>query len=269
LRQPIAIDNSIENRQMTERHIPGGSDSISAYQDKLHQARYRWALAQLKDIKGTIVDLACGAGYGSHMLAQNTDCEVIGIDVSERAVAHAVSTYYGPRLSYRLGDAQHLDEIPPSSVNALVSFETIEHLAQPEQFLAEAARVLVPGGLLLLSTPNRRLMSSMYPIRRRPNNPFHLFEYTRDALLLDVRKSFDVRQMAGQSFVPRWLAFWPVQILVKAVCRLSRGIGGYTLADAWYHNPNDVDVLPVASQLALEPTIFVLRCHSRAISTKG
>lgn len=242
---------------MTERHVPGAPGSISSYQDKLHKARYRWAVGQLKNTKGTIIDIACGAGYGSQMLAEGSRCQVIGIDSSAEAIAGASAVYSAPNLSFRLGDAQRLEDIESGTVSAIVSFETIEHLSRPQLFLAEAARVLCKEGILLISTPNRRLASTLYPIRKRPNNPFHIFEYTTAGFKADVEQFFSLRQMNGQSFVPRWLAFWPIQVAAKAFCHAMRGFGAYRLIDAIYHNPRDLEVTAVEALPGHDPSIFV------------
>jgi SAM-dependent methyltransferase len=245
---------------MTERHVPGTPGDIASYQDKLHKARYRWAVDQLKNINGTIVDVACGAGYGSRMLAEGTRCDVVGIDVSQEAVAYAASNYGASRLDFRVGDAQRLQDFASGSVNAIVSFETIEHLTRPGLFLAEAARVLAHDGVLLLSTPNRLLASTLYPIRNRPNNPAHLFEYTMEGFQADIRSALHLKEMCGQGFVPKLLAFWPVQVAAKGACHLLRGLGAYALIDSYYHNLNDTDILPVSKWRRRVPSNFVAVC---------
>jgi SAM-dependent methyltransferase len=246
---------------MTERHFPGRTDSIARYQDQLHKARYVWATKLLKDVSGQVIDIACGVGYGSQMLAQGTGANVIGIDASHETVEYARANYVAPRLSFRPGDAQRLSGIETGSISAIVSFETVEHLARPDLFFAEAGRVLRDTGILVLSTPNRLLSSTLYPIRGRPNNPFHLFEYTIDGLRKDIEQVFDLRQMCGQAFVREWLACWPIQVAAKGLCSALRSFGAYGIIDAIYHNPTDCEVLPVHDRPSRVPSILLAVCR--------
>lgn len=245
---------------MSERFVPGATDLISHYVERHHRARYVWAVEQLKGTEGLVIDIASGAGYGSHMLAGVIKGEVVGIDASEKAVANASANYSAPNLSFRTGNAEALTNIETGSVAALVSFETIEHLHKPRDFLAEAARVLKKDGSLLISTPNRLLSSTLYPIKGRPNNPFHVFEYTKHGFIDDVSRNFEIRELCGQGYVARWLAFWPIQVFIKAICHSLRRLGAYRLVDRYFHDPENVQVVAAAEFPQRVPSIFVARC---------
>lgn len=129
-----------------ERMIPERSDSRTFWE---HVYRYRFACGFA--VGKRVLDIACGEGYGSAALVKCGAAQVIGMDVSSEAVEHARGKY---GIDARLGDAQAI-ALPSDSVDLVVSFETIEHLPEPELFLDEARRVLAPGGLLIVSTPNR------------------------------------------------------------------------------------------------------------------
>ncbi len=121
-----------------------------------HIARYAMACQYLpKD--GLVLDAACGLGYGSAILAAaNPAVRVVGIDNSEYAVRYAracIMTSHA-NTDFRLGDACDLSDYPDASVGLVVSFETVEHLREPRQFLAEVRRVLKPGGVFVCSVPN-------------------------------------------------------------------------------------------------------------------
>ena len=122
-----------------------------------------------------VLDAACGEGYGSFLLAQSAQ-GVIGVDLSDDAITHAVQRYASANLRFVAGSVTKLP-IPDASVDFVVSFETIEHLAQQVEMLAEFRRVLVPGGVLVISSPNR-------PVYNEGGvaNPYHVRELDRGEL---------------------------------------------------------------------------------------
>jgi SAM-dependent methyltransferase len=135
-----------------------------------HLNRYVWAS---RHVSGQILDVACGNGYGSSLLARcgtlsGLDKDHDAVTVARRRVPAAKFTEAVlPALPY--GDG---------SFDAVVTFETLEHVAQDAEYVAELARVLRPGGLLLLSTPNAAVSSPSGSI----SNPWHVREYTLDQL---------------------------------------------------------------------------------------
>ena len=124
-----------------------------------------------------VLDAACGEGYGSALLAQSAK-SVVGVDLSEDAIGHARGRYGGrANLSFQ---ACKVTAIPvdSQSVDLIVSFETIEHLAEQEEMLREFRRILRPGGLLVLSSPNRPVYSDENNYR----NEYHVREMDRGEL---------------------------------------------------------------------------------------
>lgn len=130
-----------------------------------HLGRYRLAAGLVQG--KSVVDVACGFGYGSDMLVKAGATHVLGIDNSQVAVETS-SQRNSPPARFVRADA-HVLPVGDASFDCVVSFETIEHLENPEQFLSEVKRVLTPGGLLIISNPNR----TVYP----PGNPFHVREF--------------------------------------------------------------------------------------------
>lgn len=123
-----------------------------------------------------VVDAACGEGYGSDYLASVAH-SVVGIDVAPDAVRHASERYRRPNLRFAAASVSALP-IASESVDLVVSFETIEHLAQQGEMLAEFRRVLVPEGVLLISSPNKPVYSANGAFR----NEHHVKELTRGEL---------------------------------------------------------------------------------------
>jgi hypothetical protein len=118
----------------------------------------------------------------------------VGADISAEAVAHAKAAYAGTaNLSFVQAPCTKLP-LADESADLFVSFETVEHIREQEQFLDEIARVLAPDGLLLLSCPNKR----EYSDRRGFANEFHVKELYRDELEALVARRFKYARWYGQ-----------------------------------------------------------------------
>lgn len=121
-----------------------------------HLARYMWAQTILPR-QGKVLDIACGAGYGTHMLAlANPNLEVVGVDYDPRAIEFAKANYTASNLSFCSGNLVewvYPDGTPLGEFNVIVSFDTIEHLLHREIALVNFAENLSADGILLFSTP--------------------------------------------------------------------------------------------------------------------
>lgn len=151
-----------------ERLVPGQVD-----RDLWNEHFARYAFAARLARRKRVLDIACGAGYGSAELAKVAEA-VLGIDISEEAIAEAQIRYSAPNLQFLNASAQQIP-LPDASFDLIVAFEVIEHLADWPRLLAEARRLLAPGGQLMISTPNK----SFYAETRRlaGPNPFHEHEF--------------------------------------------------------------------------------------------
>jgi SAM-dependent methyltransferase len=171
-----------------ERFVPGVAGEIA------HEHGHRYAFARRFVARRRVVDVACGEGYGSALLA-SAAAEVTGIDIDAATIAHAMQRYAGANARFAVGSADALP-LPDASADVIVSFETIEHLpadAQP-RMLAEFARVLAPGGMIVLSSPNR----PEYSEARNHVNPFHLHELDRGELARLLDAAFPARRWYRQ-----------------------------------------------------------------------
>ena len=156
--------------------------------EHLHRYFLARALCRGRDV----LDVASGEGYGTALLAQ-TALSVIGVEVSAEAVAHAAEAYRQPNLRFLEGDARHLP-LDDASVDTVVSFETIEHLYEHDQFLAEVRRVLRPGGRFIISSPER----DIYSPSGSSANPYHVRELTTAEFSALLRDSFAHVRLLGQ-----------------------------------------------------------------------
>ncbi|MHB8689894.1 MAG: glycosyltransferase [Solirubrobacteraceae bacterium] len=132
-----------------ERCVPWAPDPQMVYE---HLHRYLWAAGLV--VGRRVLDLASGEGFGAAILA-TTAASVIGVDIDPAAVEHSRSGYVGPNLRFEVADALDLSNLAEHGFEVVVAFELIEHLAKHETVIEQIGRVLAPGGLLIMSTPDR------------------------------------------------------------------------------------------------------------------
>jgi SAM-dependent methyltransferase len=179
-----------------ERTVPGLAEEN--YWFRRHEVVYRRLSSHC--VNREVLEAGCGEGYGADLVA-DVARSVIALDYDELTVAHVRACY--PRVDARHGNLAELP-LPDASVDVVVNFQVVEHLWDQPQFVAECLRALRPGGLLLMSTPNRITFS---PGRDTPVNPFHTRELNASELrqlLADGR--FSVRSMLGVFHGPRLAA---------------------------------------------------------------
>lgn len=161
-------------------------DSFDAQSDisRMHTRRYEFAM-NYADSSKDVIDVACGEGYGSAMLAQKAH-SVIGIDIDRDAVNFASQKYALPNLKFKQGGASSL-EVPSNSADVIVSFETIEHMSRGDQeyFVREADRVLKKDGILIVSTPDKDIYGEGH-------NEFHKREMDKREFSTLLSNCFDV-----------------------------------------------------------------------------
>ena len=154
----------------------------------LHLKRY--AFAEPWCAGRDVLDVACGAGYGTAALAESAR-SVVGGDLDEGAIAYAARRYGRPNVRFEVVDAQALP-YGAASFDTVCSFETIEHLDRPEALVREAARVLRPDGTWLVSTPQADETT------HTPANPFHRVEFARDDFVRLLEVGFAHVELYGQ-----------------------------------------------------------------------
>jgi SAM-dependent methyltransferase len=170
-----------------ERTVPGLAEEN--YWFRRHEVVYERLVDLCAD--RDVLEAGCGEGYGANLIA-DVASSVIGLDYDDSAVAHVRARY--PRVDMRQGNLARLP-LTDSAVDVVVNFQVIEHLWDQGQFVAECLRVLRPGGVLLMSTPNRITFS---PGRDTPINPFHTRELNAAELSeLLSSEGFSVESMLG------------------------------------------------------------------------
>jgi len=158
-----------------------------------HLHRYAFAREFVGGLR--VLDAACGEGYGSALLAGRA-ASVAGVDISTAAVDHAQRRYAAENLSFRQADCTALP-FDDAAFDAVVSFETLEHLREQDELLAEFRRVLAPNGFLVVSTPDK----AVYTDRLRNENPFHVAELYRPEFDALLGRHFPARRIWGQKLM--------------------------------------------------------------------
>lgn len=158
----------------------------------LHLERYRFSLGVVGDDQ-VVLDAASGSGYGTALLGQRAR-HVVGVDVSKHALAYARRHHMPPNVDYLQANLDSHIPLADGQFDAIVSFETLEHVHNYHRLLSEFRRLLKPGGLVILSTPDREIYSD----RLRYRNRFHVRELSRPELLAAVSRYFSITEQYGQ-----------------------------------------------------------------------
>jgi 2-polyprenyl-3-methyl-5-hydroxy-6-metoxy-1,4-benzoquinol methylase len=200
---------------LLERVVPGETGG-KVYLE--HLGRYEFASQFVPGMR--ILDVACGVGYGAPILCSIGARTYLGVDISAEAVAIAEGRYrLTESISFMLRDACSLESIGEATIDVVISFETIEHLADPMRFLAELRRVLVPGGILIISTPNRTLFNPLGNLSSMPANPFHIREWNKSEFTQLLGSFFMVEKVLGQvphHYAHAYWKYWKALILRQA-----------------------------------------------------
>jgi ubiquinone/menaquinone biosynthesis C-methylase UbiE len=157
-----------------------------------HLHRYALAMQIVKD--KVVLDIASGEGYGSNLLSYNAK-KVYGVDISTEAVTHANIKYGKSNLDFVTGSTSKIP-LADTSVDVVISFETIEHHDEHQLMMNEIKRVLKSNGVLLISSPEK----NNYKFRER-NNPYHVKELTLDEFENLLKKNFKYYKIFNQRFV--------------------------------------------------------------------
>ena len=206
--------------------------------------RYEFAARHARD--GRLLDLACGVGYGTRLLADRGAGRVaaLGVDLDPEAIAYARRRYADARTRFETADAMGFAD--PEGFDTIVSIETIEHLPAPATFVARLVGLLRPGGVLVASVPVTPSVDA---------NPHHLHDFSersfrrllappglaeRDALVQDqpyplaaILSRREPRLRRVRRGLPAWYARHPDALLRRVIATLRHGFKNRYLTVAW------------------------------------
>jgi len=256
---------------MTEERFDGsaGAESRESPWWGVHVSRYLYAASHVRGRR--VLDVACGTGYGLSVLGAEART-VVGADAdlgSARTARHGTT---GAPHAVLVSDGAQLP-FGDGTFEVVTSFETLEHLCDRDSFLDEIRRVLAPGGVLILSTPNALYTE---PVNGVPRNRFHVHEYTPDELASALTARFARVELRGQVLSPRFVVspFWDDQqkmpkalgrqsalLLWRMLNRLPAALRDAVSRAVWGHRliPDEHDY-EFPAEVGLAPVVVAI-CH--------
>lgn len=201
-----------------------------------------------------VLEVGCDTGLFVGFVRDRFGAEAIGIDVAHKAVAEARKA----GVDVRLGTLEQV-ALPAHSIDALCAYDLIEHVADPIGFLREAIRILKPGGVIVIETPNfdgliyrlgRGLaalplgMSLTQPGQRRLWPAFHVQYFTSGSLANLLKGSgFEQPHVAGRELAAAELAVgWPIKPVVLSIFAVSNAVRANTLLHAHARRGTDASL---------------------------
>jgi 2-polyprenyl-3-methyl-5-hydroxy-6-metoxy-1,4-benzoquinol methylase len=158
------------------------------YWFRRHLVVYEWIAAQVAGMR--VIDMACGEGYGSDVLARAAG-SVVGVDANPDAHEHARLRYRRANLRF----ARELIESFSEPADAVVFLQTIEHVQEPGAVLEHFRSLTGEGGTVFVSTPN--VLTLAPKGASRSENPWHVHEYRAEEFTQLCHAGFSAVEMYG------------------------------------------------------------------------
>lgn len=155
------------------------------YSDVTIEHLHRYAVANDFVKNKVVLDIASGEGYGSYILSKSAS-KVIGVDIDKEVVIEAQKKYLNDNLIFTVGSADNIP-LESSSIDVVVSFETIEHHDKHDEMLMEIKRVLKHDGILIMSSPDKEYYSD----KIGQLNKFHVKELYLKEFKFLINKYFE------------------------------------------------------------------------------
>ena len=229
----MGLDAKSLERLVPDELAPGDVTGGEALRISIE--RYEFAVRHARP--GRLLDVACGVGYGTRLLADGCAgrVEALGIDLSREAIDYAKQRYADARTRFAVADAMEFGD--PDGFDTIVSIETIEHLRAPEAFVAHLVGMLRPAGVLVASVPTTPSLDA---------NPHHLHDFSersfrrllaphglaeRGALAQD--QPFELRAILSRRetrlrelrrALPAWYATHPGALVRRIAATLRHGL---------------------------------------------
>jgi len=177
----LSLDPDSLERLVPDEMMSGEATGQETLQ--LHLERYQFAARHARE--GRLLDIACGVGYGTALLARRDGVDAVGVDISTEAIRYATERYSGPHTRFEQGNAMSFAD--PSGFETIVSLETIEHVENPLGLLSHLLTLLRPQGILICSVPTTPSVDL---------NPHHLHDFTAQSFRL-LLEHLNLREIAA------------------------------------------------------------------------
>ena len=162
------------------------ASEVIASDNPIHQRLLKAYYLSLDYIFGDLLEIGCGEGRGVELLAPKAG-SYTGIDKISSVIEKLQTKY--PDADFHSMIIPPLNGLEEKSYDVVVSFQVIEHIRDDLGYLKEIYRVLKPGGLALITTPNIKMSLS--------RNPWHIREYRSDELFNLAKRIFSNVEMLG------------------------------------------------------------------------
>ncbi len=160
-----------------------------------------------------MVELGCGSGYGTKLISKSGAKKVYGIDIDELTIKYAKKFYSHNKISFIKASAMHT-KLPKNIADVIVSFETLEHVTNPSKMITEINRILKPGGLLIISTPNKAMSLD--------DNPYHIKEFMLTELDSLLNGFTDIKYFGQGKSIISIIKIYQKLINIKLPSQLKR-----------------------------------------------
>ncbi len=185
---------------------------------------HRYAMAVELAAGKKVLDIACGEGYGTKLLARRAE-HVLGVDIDKAVIKHAKAKYPAANCEFKAGSAVKIP-VADHSIDLAVSFETIEHVEDYKPFLAELKRCLKPDGVLIISSPDKEPYNKQNP----ELNHFHIHEMSHAEFTGQLQGQFKNIVTARQRIVQQASYIAPDKPDATGI-RYGNFIGGFHESD--------------------------------------
>lgn len=191
----------IYTTEITSEHIPSDNP--------IHQRLFKAYVAAKPYVSGDVLEVGCGEGRGVELVMQQAG-SFTAVDKIEEALQVLRNKF--PKATFKAMNLPPLHGLADNSFDCVLSFQVIEHIKNDRFYLQEIHRVLKPGGVALITTPNRKMSLS--------RNPWHIREYLADELKNLASGIFSEVQMKGITGNEKVMAYYEQN--KKSVARIMR-----------------------------------------------